>query len=64
MTSSKVRSIAALGAILALLLVGCNTTYEMAVDAISNPSITDTESYIIIHEILRPIPTIYGIRRR
>ena len=48
MTSSKVRSIAGLGTILALLLVGCNTTYEMEVDAISNPSITDAESYIII----------------
>ena len=48
MTSSKVKSIAGLGTILALLLVGCNTTYEMEVDAISNPSITDAESYIII----------------
>ena len=48
MKSSDVRSILAFGALLLLLLSGCNTTYEMEVDAISNPSITDAESYIIV----------------
>lgn len=37
-----------IGAALALLLAGCNTTYEMEVDAISNPAFEDAESYIII----------------
>ncbi len=48
MKSADFRSILAFGALLLLLLSGCNTTYEMEVDAISNPSITDAESYIII----------------
>lgn len=37
-----------LGAALALLLSGCNTTYDMEVDAIKNPAIQDAESYVII----------------
>lgn len=37
-----------LGAIIALALTGCNTTYEMEVDAITNPTMTDADSYIIV----------------
>ena len=37
-----------IGAAFALLLAGCNTTYEMEVDAIKNPAIQDAESYVII----------------
>ncbi len=36
------------GAVLALLLYGCNTTYEMEVDAIKNPNIQDADSYVIV----------------
>jgi len=37
------------GAVLAIgLLSGCNTTYEMEVDAITNPAVADAESYIIV----------------
>ncbi len=38
-----------IGAILVLaLLSGCNTTYEMEVDAITNPAVNDAESYVIV----------------
>lgn len=37
-----------LGALLSTAFVGCNTTYEMEVDAISNPTITDAETYVIV----------------
>lgn len=37
-----------LGAACALLFWGCNTTYEMEVDAIQNPTIQDADSYVIV----------------
>ncbi len=37
-----------LGAFLGMLLTACNTTYNMEVDAITNPTITDAESYVIV----------------
>ena len=38
-----------IGAFLAIaLLSGCNTTYEMEVDAITNPALNDAESYVIV----------------
>ena len=38
-----------IGAFLAIaLLSGCNTTYEMEVDAITNPAVSDAESYVIV----------------
>ncbi len=36
------------GIAFALFFSGCNTTYEMEVDAITNPTVTDADSYIIV----------------
>ena len=36
------------GALLGALMGGCNTTYEMEVDAIKNPQVQDAESYVIV----------------
>ncbi len=36
------------GSFLGLFLFGCNTTYEMEVDAVRNPQAQDAESYVIV----------------
>lgn len=36
------------GVAIALVFSGCNTTYEMEVDAITNPEANDAESYVIV----------------
>lgn len=48
MTPRRLYPILLIGAALSLLLTGCNTTYEMEVDAIKNPQIQGAETYVIV----------------
>ncbi len=48
MTSRQKHPALIVGALLGFLLAGCNTTYEMQVDAIKNPTIEDAETYVIV----------------
>ena len=48
MTPRRLYPILLVGAALSLLMTGCNTTYEMEVDAIKNPQIQDAETYVLV----------------